>query len=57
MFLKTMIPRGSGEAIIGETVLHVFRKNISKIFFCKTTCPEKLKFTWKLSDIVQKQFC
>jgi hypothetical protein len=30
-------------------------KNIFEIFFSRTTGPEKLKFTWKLSDIVQNQ--
>jgi hypothetical protein len=30
---------------------------ILKIFFSRTTEPEKLKFTYKLSDIVQNQVC
>jgi hypothetical protein len=33
----------------------LYRKNIFQIFFSTTTGPENLKFTWKLSDIVQKQ--
>jgi hypothetical protein len=28
-----------------------------KIFFSTITCPEKLKFTWKLSDILENQVC
>jgi hypothetical protein len=28
-----------------------------KIFFSRTTEPEKFKFTWKLPDIVQIQIC
>jgi hypothetical protein len=52
-----MAPAESGEAIIRETVLHVFiKENISNIFW-RTTCPEKLKCAWNFSDIVQKQLC
>jgi hypothetical protein len=29
----------------------------SKIIFSRNTVPEKLKCTWKLSDVVQKQVC
>ena len=28
-----------------------------KIFFSRITGPEKLKFTWKLSDILENQVC
>jgi hypothetical protein len=32
-------------------------KTLLKIFFSKTTGPEKLKFKWQLPDIVQKLVC
>jgi hypothetical protein len=34
----------------------LYGENVSKIF-SRTIGPEKLKFTWKLSDIAQKQVC
>jgi hypothetical protein len=50
-------PMGSSEAIIGETVFTCvyIGKTISKIFFCRTTAPEKLKFTRKPYDIVRNK--
>jgi hypothetical protein len=49
-------PHRSGETIIGKTVfICVYIGRYLKIFFSGTTEPEKLKFTWKFSDIVQNQ--
>jgi hypothetical protein len=52
-FVKIMAPGGGGNCFY----MCLYRENIFKIFFTRTTGLEKLKFTGKLSDRVQKQVC
>jgi hypothetical protein len=55
---KNHAPGRSGEVIMGEAVLHVFicENHFLKSFSKEPLAQKKLKFLWKLSDIVQKHF-
>jgi hypothetical protein len=48
-----------GATIVGTVfTYYVYVENIfQKNFWRRTTAPEKLKFTWKLNNIVQNQVC